>query len=114
MPESKHMRADAYLFATGHTRSRQRARELIEAGIVTIDGRRVAKPSEQVDAALAHDVVILQVERYVSRGGLKLEAALRHFNIDVSGMMAVDIGASTGGFTDCLLQHGAARAIALD
>ncbi len=114
MPESKHMRADAYLFATGHTRSRQRARELIEAGIVTIDGRRVAKPSEQVDAALAHDVVILQVERYVSRGGLKLEAALRHFNIDVSGMMAVDIGASTGGFTDCLLQHGAARVIALD
>ncbi|MGI6167303.1 MAG: TlyA family RNA methyltransferase [Eubacteriales bacterium] len=114
MPENKNMRADAYIYATGHTRSRQRARELIEAGLVTIDGRRVIKPSEQVDAAQPHNVAILQEERYVSRGGLKLEAALRHFKIDVSGMLAVDIGASTGGFTDCLLQHGAARVIALD
>ena len=98
----------------GHTKSRQSAKELIEAGLVEIDGRRVAKPSEPVDAAQPHSVGILQKERFVSRGGLKLEAALDYFNIDVAGMLAVDIGASTGGFTDCLLQRGAARVIALD
>lgn len=114
MTENKPMRADTYLHFTGHTKSRQSAKELIEAGFVEIDGRRVVKPSEMVDAALPHSVGILQKERYVSRGGHKLEAALDYFKIDVIGMTAVDIGASTGGFTDCLLQRGAARVFALD
>ena len=112
MTENKPMRADTYLHFTGHTKSRQSAKELIEAGFVEIDGRRVVKPSEMVDAALPHSVGILQKERYVSRGGHKLEAALDYFKIDVTGMTAVDIGASTGGFTDCLLQRGAARVFA--
>ena len=94
MTENKPMRADTYLHFTGHTKSRQSAKELIEAGFVEIDGRRVVKPSEMVDAALPHSVGILQKERYVSRGA-QAEAALDYFKIDVTGMTAVDIGAST-------------------
>lgn len=108
------MRADLYLFDMGHVKSRQTAKNLIDEGAAIIDGRVVKKPSEAVDETLPHEVRLLHTEKYVSRGGLKLEAALNHFGIDVSGMRAIDIGASTGGFTDCLLQHGAAHVTAID
>ncbi len=107
------MRADLYLAQTGYAESRSRARELIEKGCVTLDGRPIKKPSEPV-AEGEHAVVIVGQSRYVGRGGYKLEAALNAFSIDVTGRSALDIGASTGGFTDCLLQHGAAHVIAVD
>lgn len=108
------MRADVYIYTSGHTKSRQEAKGLIEKGVVTVDGRTVEKPSEEIDNSGAHEVCVLRGEKFVSRGGLKLEAALSAFGINVSGMDAVDIGASTGGFTDCLLQRGAAHVTALD
>lgn len=81
-----------------------------------LDGQKVAKPSQQVDESVEHGVTLLQNDesRYVSRGGLKLEAALETLGLDVTGFRCADIGASTGGFTDCLLQHGAAHVYALD
>lgn len=108
------MRADIYLFTLGHTGSRQKAGELIREGRVRIDGAEIPKPSSDVDAASPHSVEILGERDYVSRGGIKLERALEHFSIDVTGMRAVDIGASTGGFTDCLLRRGAAFVSAVD
>ncbi len=108
------MRADVYLFGAGYAKSRQEAKSLIEEGLVYIDGQKVKKPAEQIDGEISHDVSVLRVEEYVSRGGLKLKAALDAFSLDVSGMRAVDIGASTGGFTDCLLQSGAAFSLAVD
>lgn len=108
------MRADVYLAAAGYTASRKKAQDLIAAGAVTIDGVTVKKSSESVNEAVEHEVVIEQVFPYVSRGGVKLQAALDAFGINVNGRKAVDVGASTGGFTDCLLQRGAARVIAVD
>jgi len=82
------------------------------AGQVQLNGRVAGKPS---DAVRTEDQVqLVEPERFVSRGGVKLEHALDHFQIDVAGMTAVDLGASTGGFTDCLLQRGAARVYAVD
>ena len=95
---------------TGVTRSR--ARSLIMAGRVRIDGRPATKPGTSVAPG-----AVLDVERprpYVSRGGEKLEAALAAFGLDVRGARALDVGASTGGFTDCLLQHGAREVVAVD
>lgn len=110
------MRADLYLFQKGYTDSREQARRLIEAGAVRIDGVPVKKPSLSVDEEGEHTVEIVRpaAERYVGRGGLKLERALSYFAIDPAHMIAVDIGASTGGFTDCLLQNGADRVYAVD
>lgn len=82
------------------------------AGRVTVAGRRAEKPGLQVPRD-AH-VEVQGVERYVGRGGFKLEAALAHFRVSVKGKVCLDIGSSTGGFTDCLLQHGAARVYAFD
>lgn len=113
VPNKISMRADLYLSQNGHTQSRQRARNLIEEGCVWIDGVKVEKPSLQIDDG-DHTVKIHDPIRYVGRGGLKLEAALEQFGIDASGLRALDIGASTGGFTDCLLQHGAKRVFAVD
>ncbi|MBQ1232771.1 MAG: TlyA family RNA methyltransferase [Clostridia bacterium] len=107
------MRADVYLVENGYVKSRTAARKYIEAGHALLDGKVIAKPSQEIDGE-AHDVQILERERYVSRGGLKLEGALQAFSIDVRGMRAADIGASTGGFTDCLLQAGAAHVYAID
>ncbi len=107
------MRADIYLSQNGYTQSRQRARNLIEDGCVFVDGTRIDKPSFQIDDR-THVIQINDSIRYVGRGGLKLEAALKHFAIDVTGMVSLDVGASTGGFTDCLLQHGATRVYAVD
>jgi len=107
------MRADLYLVEYGFVKSRTAARKYIEQGHVVLDGQVIKKASQDVTEQ-EHTVEILQPERYVSRGGLKLEGALRAFEIDVRGMRAADIGASTGGFTDCLLQAGAAHVYAID
>jgi 23S rRNA (cytidine1920-2'-O)/16S rRNA (cytidine1409-2'-O)-methyltransferase len=106
-------RLDQLLVERGLAESRSRARALIEAGLVLADHRPADKPSQ----ALAEDVVLEVTGRdhpWVSRGGLKLAAALDHFEIDPMGLTALDIGASTGGFTDVLLARGAARVFAVD
>jgi 23S rRNA (cytidine1920-2'-O)/16S rRNA (cytidine1409-2'-O)-methyltransferase len=92
--------------------TRSRARSLIMAGRVRVDGRPATKPGSTVSRAAALDVE--RPRPYVSRGGEKLEGALADFRLDVRGLRALDIGASTGGFTDCLLAHGAAAVTALD
>ena len=107
------MRIDVYLTERGYAPSRQRARAMIEAGNVTVDGRTVTKPSYPIGEG-EHTVTVINDLPYVSRGGLKLAAALDAFAISVEGMRTLDVGASTGGFTDCLLQHGAARVYAVD
>ncbi len=107
------MRADLYLSENGYAPSRQRARMMIEAGCVTIDGKTVKKPSEPVGDG-EHCICVSDPLSYVGRGGLKLEAAIKAFCLDMTDKTALDIGASTGGFTDCLLQHGAARVYAVD
>ncbi|MBQ8332025.1 MAG: TlyA family RNA methyltransferase [Clostridia bacterium] len=108
------MRADVYLVAAGYTSSRKKAQDLIGAGAVSIDGAVVKKSSALINESVPHEVHIEQVFKYVSRGGMKLEAALDAFRVNVNRKKAVDVGASTGGFTDCLLQRGAARVIAVD
>lgn len=108
------MRLDVYLAANGYADSRTQARKLIEDGAVSLDGRLADKASLAVDENQKIDVQIINRQKYVSRGGLKLEKALRVFSVDVSGRCALDVGASTGGFTDCLLQHGAAKVYAVD
>ena len=108
------MRADLYLCAIGRVSSRKKAQDLIDAGAVLIDGQIVKKSSAPVNEEIPHEVVIEQVFKYVSRGGMKLEAALDAFKINVNRKRAVDIGASTGGFTDCLLKRGASRVYSVD
>ena len=93
--------------------SRQRAQGIIIAGLVTVDGKRVEKPGHLVSPSASIELTGPD-HPYVSRGGIKLEAALREFSIDVRGLTILDVGASTGGFTDCLLQHGAKRVFAVD
>ncbi len=97
----------------GLAASRERAQAMVIGGRVLVNEQKVDKPGAPVagDAALR---LLGDDPRYVSRGGLKLEAALKHWAIDVRGRFCVDVGASTGGFTDCLLQHGAARVLAID
>ncbi len=108
------MRVDVYLTLAGYTQSRKKAQDLIDAGAVRIDGELVKKSAQTLNEAVEHDVKIEQVFRYVSRGGMKLEAALDAFGINVNRKKAVDVGASTGGFTDCLLQRGASRVYSID
>src|SRR5882762_9320672 len=106
-------RADQLLVEQGLAESRAKAQALILAGLVSIAGRRVDKPG----TALAEDTELTLAGRdhpWVSRGGVKLAFALDHFAIDPAGVIALDIGASTGGFTDVLLAHGAARVHAVD
>jgi 23S rRNA (cytidine1920-2'-O)/16S rRNA (cytidine1409-2'-O)-methyltransferase len=107
------MRLDELLVARGLFASRSRARDAIERATVRVDGRTVAKAGQAVadDAAIEVDD---PARRYVSRAALKLTAGLDHFAIDPSGAIALDIGASTGGFTQVLLERGAAQVIALD
>lgn len=105
-------RLDQRLVALGLTPSREQARRLIMAGEVLVDGQRADRPAEPVAEAA---VITLKARpRFVSRGGEKLEAALAEFGLDVAGRVCADVGASTGGFTDCLLQRGAARVYAID
>lgn len=108
------MRADVYLFQKGYVKSRSRAGVLIEEGNVRIGGKLIMKCSEPIDEEKNLAVEINDTLPYVSRGGYKLEHALDVFNLDVTGLCALDVGASTGGFTDCLLQHGARRVYAVD
>lgn len=108
------MRADAYLVANGYIGGREHAKALILAGCVTVDGKVLKKASDPIAEELPHEVIVNDPQKYVGRGGLKLEAALDAFGIDPSGMTALDIGASTGGFTDCLLQRGARHVYAVD
>ena len=105
------MRLDVYLVTNGYTESRESAKRLIEAGEVTVDGVTVTRPSTPV---LGAPSVSLNEPRFVSRGGEKMEAALRLFGIDPTGLSVLDVGASTGGFTDCLLQWGAASSVTVD
>src|SRR5262245_34262106 len=106
------MRLDVALVERGLCESREKAQRAIMAGTVHINNQPARKPSDSVKES---DVLaILKGERYVSRGGFKLEHALLHFHLDVRGAIAIDVGASTGGFTDCLLQHGAAKVYAVD
>lgn len=109
------MRADLYLTQNGYADSRTLAQKLIAEGAVTLDGRILKKASEDIPEG-DHTVTVAATAdtRYVGRGGLKLEAALNAFPIDPTGCTAADIGASTGGFTDCLLQRGAAMVFAVD
>lgn len=97
----------------GITASRERAQALILAGKVLVNEQKI----EKAGAAVEHDAALRLLGedlRYVSRGGVKLEKALEHWRIDLSGKVCLDIGASTGGFSDCMLQHGASRVIAVD
>ena len=112
VPRPGKVRLDQLLTARGLFETRERAQRAILAGTVYVQGQRIDKPGTKVaeDAQLE----ARQKERYVSRGGLKLEGALSHFQIDPTGAICLDVGASTGGFTDCLLQHGAAKVYAYD
>lgn len=107
------MRLDHYLVQQGLCESRTRAQAAIAAGLVTVNGAVIVKASKPVDAG---DAVALSgaVHDYVSRGGVKLEAALRTFAVEAAGAVCLDLGASTGGFTDVLLRAGAAKVYAVD
>jgi 23S rRNA (cytidine1920-2'-O)/16S rRNA (cytidine1409-2'-O)-methyltransferase len=107
------LRLDKLLVERRLVPSRERAQALILAGRVLVDEQKIQKPGH----AIAETAVIRLLGndlRYVSRGGLKLETALQHWKIDLTGKFCLDVGASTGGFTDCMLQHGAARLLAID
>jgi 23S rRNA (cytidine1920-2'-O)/16S rRNA (cytidine1409-2'-O)-methyltransferase len=105
-------RIDVLLVERGLAESREKAQALLLAGSVRVNGQRLDKPGHSVDDQSAIEVT--EKQRYVGRGGLKLEAALLNWSIDVRGKTCLDVGASTGGFTDCLLQNGAARVHAFD
>lgn len=109
---AKSERADVLLVARGLCDSREQAKRLIMAGEVMCGTERVAKPSAKV--ATDADLKVLARPKYVGRGGLKMEGALQEFGIDPTGWVCLDVGSSTGGFTDCLLQHGAVRVHAID
>lgn len=106
------MRLDQQLVNLGLLESREKAQRAILAGQVRVNGQVADKPGRKVKED--DHLELTTGERYVSRGGHKLEAALAGFQLDARGMQAIDVGASTGGFTDCLLQHGAARVTAVD
>ncbi|MBS1799220.1 MAG: TlyA family RNA methyltransferase [Acidobacteria bacterium] len=106
-------RLDKFLVDQGHAASRERAQALILAGRVLVNEQKIDKPGANV----SEDAIVRLLGsdlKYVSRGGLKLEHALAHWNISLEGLHAVDIGSSTGGFTDCMLQAGAASVLAVD
>jgi 23S rRNA (cytidine1920-2'-O)/16S rRNA (cytidine1409-2'-O)-methyltransferase len=112
----KRERIDKLLVERGLAESRTKAQAIVMAGVVLVDEQRVEKSSQQFDpnSAIRIKGGDDPTSRYVGRGGLKLEAALREFRIDVAGLICLDVGASTGGFTDCLLQHGATKVVAVD
>lgn len=106
------LRLDQALVDRGLCESREKAKRAILAGRVNVNQQRARKPSDSVRAT--DDLSLVTPDKFVSRGGHKLEHALDHFQLDVTGLTALDLGASTGGFTDCLLQHGAAKVYAVD
>ena len=107
------MRLDLYLFSAGLVRSRTEAKSFICEGAVTVNGKSVTKPSLEVSES-DNITVDTSSKRFVSRGGLKLEGALTHFGVSPNGQRCLDVGASSGGFTDCLLKGGAEAVIAVD
>jgi 23S rRNA (cytidine1920-2'-O)/16S rRNA (cytidine1409-2'-O)-methyltransferase len=109
---AKGIRLDQALVQRGLFPSRHQAQTAIMAGEVRINGRVAAKPSDSVQER--HEISVAARSRYVGRGGIKLEGAIEHFGIACEGKTALDIGASTGGFTDCLLQKGARKVFAVD
>ncbi len=109
---SAKQRIDVLMFERGLAPSREKARAMIMAGEVLVDGQPAPKPGASV--AVEVNIVVKNKPRFVSRGGDKLAWALETFQVDVSGHICADVGASTGGFTDCLLQNGAARIYAID
>lgn len=106
------MRIDIFLVEKGFVKSRSKAKEYIASGRVTVNGVPVKKAGAEVTGN--EEILVSDPDKFVSRAGRKLEEALNIFDIDVTGLKALDLGASTGGFTDCLLQRGAAAVIALD
>ncbi|HEU4480130.1 MAG TPA: TlyA family RNA methyltransferase [Pyrinomonadaceae bacterium] len=112
----KRERIDKLLVERGLAESRTKAQAMVMAGAVLANEQRISKPSDLIptDAEIRVKGADDPASRYVGRGGLKLEAALRDFEVDVEDRVCLDVGASTGGFTDCLLQHGAGRVIAID
>lgn len=113
-------RADLFLAGQGYFESREQAQRSIMAGEVFLDGKLVEKPGQMINVGRIADPLSVKVQinrneqQYVSRGGKKLEKAINQFHLDVSGKVCLDAGASTGGFTDCLLQNGAAHVYAVD
>ena len=112
MDRPNKQRLDLALVDRQLVESREKAQALILAGKVMVDGQRADKPGRSVHSA--NRITVEQSLKYVSRGGLKLEAALALFHVPANGKICLDVGTSTGGFTDCLLQHGAARVHAVD
>ena len=108
------MRLDLFLFENGYTSSRAEAKAFILAGAVSVGGRIILKPAFDFTSEQAEIILDKSDKKYVSRGGLKLEGAISEFKIDVKSKLALDVGASSGGFTDCLLQNGARHVIAVD
>jgi len=112
----KRERIDKLLVERGLVETRTKAQAMVMAGIVLVNEQRVSKPSDLVNSDVpirlkgADDLTT----RFVGRGGVKLDAALREFQLNVNGLLCLDVGASTGGFTDCLLQNGARRVVAID
>lgn len=105
-------RLDQVLVDRGLCESREKAKRAVMAGLVRVNERIAGKPSDLVKPD--DELILVAAEKFVSRGGLKLEHALQHFQLDVTGQRTIDLGASTGGFTDCLLQRGAAKVYAVD
>lgn len=110
------MRADQYLVENKYFESRAKAQAAIEEGLVSINGKKIKKSSEPVEAGLSLEVLVQQgqANQFVSRGGLKLAGALEHLRLDIAGLTALDIGVSTGGFSDCLLKKGASFVVGID
>jgi len=111
--QKRKQRLDQLVFEHKLAPTREQARRLILAGKIFVDGQRIDKPGKKMSADCKVELHGAQ-PKYVSRGGEKLESAIEQFNPDVDGCVAIDVGASTGGFTDCLLQHGARRVYAVD
>ena len=108
-------RIDKLLVEHGLAESRTRAAAMVMAGIVIVGEKKAEKPSDKFETTATIRLKGASIDlRYVGRGGLKLEEALREYNVDVRGSTCIDIGSSTGGFTDCLLQHGASRVVCID
>ena len=113
LPQPMKTRLDKLVFDRNLAPSRERAQALILAGRILVDEQKVTKPGTSIDDTAALRILGGDL-RFVGRGGLKLEAALHSFALDLTGLACADIGASTGGFTDCMLQHGAASVLAID
>jgi 23S rRNA (cytidine1920-2'-O)/16S rRNA (cytidine1409-2'-O)-methyltransferase len=107
------VRLDVLIFERGLAASREKAQAMILAGEVMVDGVAASKAGQAVTRAAGIEIHS-RIQKYVSRGGFKLEGALQDFSVDASGKICLDLGSSNGGFTDCLLQHGASRVYAVD